>query len=191
MQKWLITGLIVVFLALAVQDGFLSMIDDDTAPLLTRSDLVRSGAVKQLASLSNPTLPIVIRVIDGDTIIVLVNGAQEKIRLIGVDTPETVDPRGSVQCFGEEASEFTRSILVNQVVRLESDASQDDRDKYGRLLRYVFLGDTLINKELISLGYGHEYTYRRVYKYQKEFKDAEMSARNSQEGLWSESACKD
>lgn len=135
-------------------------------------------------------LVTVVRVVDGDTIIVDINGKNEKIRLIGVDTPETVDPRKPVQCFGKEASTFTKNLLEGKQVRLEGDSSQGDRDKYGRLLRYVFLpDDTFVNKEIITQGYGHEYTYRIPYHYQKDFKTAERSARSSQKGLWPPTAC--
>ena len=135
-------------------------------------------------------LVTVTRVVDGDTIVIEINGTSEKIRLIGVDTPETVDPRKPVQCFGKEASAFTKSLLEGNQVRLESDSSQGDRDKYGRLLRYVFLSDdTFVNKEIIAQGYGHEYTYRTPYYYQKDFKTAERSARETKRGLWSPTAC--
>lgn len=136
-------------------------------------------------------LVTVTRIVDGDTIVVDINGTQEKIRLIGVDTPETVDSRKPVQCFGKEASVFTKKLLEGNQVRLESDLSQGDRDKYGRLLRYVFLPDgTFLNKEIITQGYGHEYTYRTPYHYQSDFKTAEHSARESQKGLWAPTACK-
>lgn len=133
---------------------------------------------------------LVTRIVDGDTIIVEVNGAQEKVRLIGVDTPEVVDPRKPVQCFGKEASAFTKILLAGKRVRLEPDQTQSDRDKYGRLLRYVFLSDnTLVNKIIIAEGYGHEYTYRLPYRYQTDFKNAERIARESQKGLWATGVC--
>ena len=132
----------------------------------------------------------VVRVVDGDTIVVEIDGVQEKIRLIGVDTPEVVDPRKPVQCFGKEASLFTKNNLDGTIVRLDQDLSQGDRDKYGRLLRYVFLVDgSLFNKMLIAEGYAHEYTYRIPYRYQKDFKLAEKTARETQKGLWSPSVC--
>lgn len=132
----------------------------------------------------------VVRVVDGDTIVADINGKQEKIRLIGVDTPETVDPRKPVQCFGKEASLFTKNLIENKKVRLERDSSQGDRDKYGRLLRYVFLSDgTFVNKEIITQGYGHEYTYRAPYHHQADFKTAERTARELQKGLWSPAVC--
>jgi micrococcal nuclease len=129
------------------------------------------------------------RVIDGDTIVVNINGKNETIRLIGVNTPETVDPRKPVQCFGKEASNFVKNMLTGQSVRLQSDPTQSDRDKYGRLLRYVYLGDVLVDEELISSGYGFEYTYDVPYMYQKEFKASEAYARGGQLGLWSPDSC--
>ncbi len=127
----------------------------------------------------------VVRVIDGDTIQVFVKDAKETVRLIGVDTPETVDPRKPVQCFGKQASDFTKSLLTGKTVYLESDATQGDTDKYQRLLRYVFLEDgTNVNRLLIKEGYAHEYTYKVPYTYQTAFKDAEKSARENNKGLW-------
>lgn len=134
-------------------------------------------------------LSVVTRVVDGDTIVVTTPGKTEKVRLIGVDTPETVDSRRPVQCFGKEASDFTKSLLTSKSVRLEADPTQSDRDKYGRLLRYVFLNDVLVNKKIIAEGYGHEYTYHIPYQYQTAFKNAERTARESRKGLWADNAC--
>jgi len=132
---------------------------------------------------------VVTRVVDGDTIVVTTPGTTEKVRLIGVDTPETVDPRRPVQCFGKEASDFTKTLLNNKSVHLEADPSQDNRDKYGRLLRYVFLGNINVGEKIIAEGYGHEYTYRLPYKYQTAFKNAERLARESKKGLWADGVC--
>jgi micrococcal nuclease len=132
-------------------------------------------------------LVLVTRVIDGDTIEVEGLG---KVRLIGVDTPETVDPRKPVQCFGKEAAQKTTQMLLGKKVHLESDPTQGERDKYNRALRYVFLEDgTNFNQWLIENGYAHEYTYNLPYKYQLEFKNAEKSARENNRGLWSPTAC--
>ena len=128
------------------------------------------------------------RVIDGDTIEVNLNGKLEKVRLIGIDSPEIVDPRKPIQCFAKEASDKAKSLLTNQIIRLESDVSQGERDKYGRLLRYVFLNDNNFNKLMISEGFAHEYTYNIPYKYQKEFKNAESQARENKKGLWSDNS---
>lgn len=139
---------------------------------------------------TGPTLHTVVRVVDGDTIVVDVHGVPTKVRLIGLDTPEAVDPRKSVQCFGEEASQEAHRMLDGQSVRLESDPSQDTYDKYGRTLAYVFLQDgTLFNKYMITEGFGHEYTYRIPYTYQSEFKTAQREARAAGKGLWAPGAC--
>ncbi len=133
----------------------------------------------------------VAKVVDGDTINVLVDGKSRPIRLIGIDTPETVDPRKSVQCFGKEASNKTKELLTGKSVVLEEDPTQGDTDKYNRLLRFVFLEDgTHINKLLISEGYAHEYTYQgNPYKYQSEFIQAQTQARENKKGLWADNAC--
>lgn len=132
----------------------------------------------------------VVKVVDGDTFDINIEGQTERVRLIGIDTPETVDPRKSVQCFGKEASNKAKEILTNQFVVLEADLSQGDRDKYNRLLRYAFLPDgTNFGLYMISEGYAHEYTYKFPYKYQSEFKAAEISARENNKGLWSPNTC--
>lgn len=136
------------------------------------------------------TLAAIIRIIDGDTLVVLLGGKEEKVRLIGVNTPETVDPRKPVECFGKEAKEYLSKLLSGKKVRLEADSSQQERDRYRRLLRYVFLEDgTFINEKLISDGYAYEYTYDLPYFYQSAFKQAEADARSSGSGLWSATAC--
>lgn len=129
-------------------------------------------------------------VVDGDTIKVNINGKVETLRLIGIDTPETVDPRKPVQCFGIEASNKTKSILIGKKVILEPDSTQGERDKYGRLLRYVFLEDgTNFNLLMIKDGYAYEYTYSLPYKYQSEFKTAQKSAETNKKGLWAPGVC--
>lgn len=138
----------------------------------------------------NHDLYKVIKVVDGDTISVSMNGKTETLRLIGINTPETVDPRKPVECFGKEASNKAKSLLEGQNVRLEADSSQGERDKYDRLLRYVFLLDgTLFNKTMIQQGYAYEYTYNTPYKYQAEFKQTELEARTAKRGLWADNAC--
>lgn len=133
---------------------------------------------------------LVEKVVDGDTIKVRIDDELKTIRLIGLDTPEVVDPRKIVECFGQEASNRAKDILNGKQIRLESDASQGDQDKYNRLLRYVFLEDgTLFNKMMIAEGYGHEYTYNIPYSYQLEFQEAERQARENKLGLWSDNAC--
>lgn len=125
----------------------------------------------------------VTEVSDGDTIKVKMGDKIETIRFIGMDTPETKDPRKAVQCFGQQASDYTKNLLLGKQVRLESDPNDSDRDKYKRLLRYVYLGDTLVNQELIKQGYAFTYV---VFPFTKmeEFKASEQEARSNSRGLW-------
>lgn len=132
----------------------------------------------------------VTKVVDGDTISVNMDGEIETLRLIGINTPETVDPRKPVECFGKEASDKAKQLLTGKKVYLEADATQGERDKYQRLLRYVWLEDgTFFNKLMISDGYAFEYTYNTPYKYQTEFKQAEQEARTTKKGLWADNVC--
>lgn len=132
----------------------------------------------------------VVRVVDGDTIVVSKNGLETKVRMIGINTPESVDPRKTVQCFGLEASHKTKELLEGQTVRLTLDPTQSATDKYGRTLAYVYRSDgLLINQELIQQGYAYEYTYKLPYQFQKEFKTLEKTARENGYGLWAASTC--
>ena len=96
---------------------------------------------------------MVLRVVDGDTLQVRIGGRAEKVRLIGVNTPESVDPRRPVQYFGKEATDFTRRLAGGKGVTLRGEHGAPGRDKYNRLLRYVYLPDgTLLNAEIIRQG---------------------------------------
>lgn len=138
---------------------------------------------------SQRTQTRVVKVIDGDTVNVELEGKAETIRLIGIDAPEKNDPRKPVQCFAIEATNKAKELLSGKTVSLESDATQGDRDKYQRILRYIFLDGTNINKLMLSEGYAHEYTYNLPYKYQSEFKQAEKEAQEAKRGLWADDAC--
>jgi micrococcal nuclease len=120
----------------------------------------------------------------------MVEDKEETVRLIGVNTPESVDPRTTVECFGHEASNKMKELIKDKSIYLVKDASQQERDKYGRLLGYVFLEDgTFINEKMIADGYAFEYTYNIPYKYQKDFKSLENIARAGETGLWNKSVC--
>jgi micrococcal nuclease len=126
---------------------------------------------------------LVTRVVDGDTIVVAAVGT---VRLIGVDTPETVDPRTPVEFFGKEASEFTRRMAEGKTVRLEFDTQRTD--KYQRTLAYAYLPDgRFLNAEIVKQGYGHAYvTY--PFKYLDQFRGYEREAREAGRGLWGAAA---
>lgn len=127
---------------------------------------------------------------DGDTIKVMVGGTWETIRIIGLDTPETKDPRKPVQCFGKEASSHLQGLVQSKPVHLQADPSQADRDRYGRLLRRVVLPDgTDVALAMIRGGYGHEYTYDIPYRGQAAYQAAETEARNARRGLWASASC--
>lgn len=125
----------------------------------------------------------VVRVVDGDTIKVNFNGKEESLRLIGIDTPESVHPDGSRNTeAGKIASEYTRSMLENKEIILEFDVQE--RDKYGRLLAYVWLGNTMFNKTLLEEGYAQVSTYAPNVKYVNDFVALEKTARKNNKGLW-------
>ncbi len=142
------------------------------------------GDVGNAAQRYQPGLYRVSRFVDGDTIAVDMNGHVEKVRFIGVDTPETHKPNTPVQCYGPEAAAFTRRTIGNQLVRLESDPLSTDRDRYDRLLRYVYLPDgTDLDEQIIRQGYGFYYPYFPFSK-SAAFNAAEQAAIVAHKGLW-------
>lgn len=147
---------------------------------------------KAIPSVANKGVSaIVIKVIDGDTVSVSIEGKKETIRIIGINTPETVDPRRPVECFGTMASVKAKELLTNQVVQLEIDPTQGTRDKYGRLLAYVWLdnGTKDYGAYMLGNGFAYEYTYDTSYKYQMEYKRLQKEAEVHKRGLWGDIAC--
>jgi micrococcal nuclease len=127
----------------------------------------------------------VLRVVDGDTILVAIGGRQERVRYIGVDTPETVKPHTPVQCFGKRASTANRRLVDGREVRLIADA--EARDRYGRLLAYVYrAGDGLfVNEALLRGGYATTLTIAPNVRFADRFAALARQARNAGRGLWS------
>lgn len=164
-------------------------------PTTAKSTSTETATVVQKTALAQSAAPIstgykVSSVVDGDTVKVTIDGKIETIRIIGLNTPETVDPRKPVECFGKEASSKAKELLSGKTVTLEVDSPQGDRDKYGRLLRYVILPDGRdFGKTMIAEGYAYEYTYNTPYKYQKIYKEAQLTAQSQQLGLWSPNTC--
>ncbi len=135
----------------------------------------------------------VVRAVDGDTVEARLDGAADavKVRLLGVNTPESVDPRRPVECFGKEASRWTKERLEGKRVRLEPDPEADEHDKYGRILRRVVLPDgSLFNLLLVQEGYAQAYTsFPMNAGFKRDLKMAEQAARTAGKGLWSPTTC--
>lgn len=125
-------------------------------------------------------------VIDGDTFQADIKGKVITVRVLGINTPETVDPRKPVECYGEEASNEAKELLTGRWVRLEANPDREPLDKYHRYLLYVYRDDGLFyNKFMIQNGFAHEYTFNHEsYMYQDEFRKAEAAAKTSGAGLW-------
>lgn len=124
----------------------------------------------------------VLRVIDGDTIEVSIGDKTYKVRYIGIDTPETKHPEKPVEWMGQEAAAKNKELLGGKIVRLEKDVSETD--KYGRLLRYVWVGDVMVNAELVRLGFAKVSTYPPDVRYQNLFLEMQQQAREAERGLW-------
>lgn len=138
---------------------------------------------------SNMWYPLV-RVSDGDTIVINIDGANVPVRLIGIDSPELDSSYTKEQCFGKESSAEAKKILGVGQVRLETDSSQDMYDQYDRLLTYVYVPANvqpegiMLNAYMVSEGFAREYTYKKPYAHQASFKAHEEQAREQKKGLW-------
>ena len=141
-----------------------------------------AGPTATPSATAGRTLANVVRVIDGDTIAVVMDGVEYRVRYIGINTPETVDPRKPVECYGREASQRNRELVEGQTVELEKDVSETD--SFGRLLRYVWLNGDMVNAILVREGYALASTYPPDVKYQELFLEFEREAREAGRGLW-------
>jgi len=124
----------------------------------------------------------VVRIVDGDTIQVRIGDRLEKVRYIGMNAPEVHHPRKGEEPGGREASEVNRQLVGGQQVRLELDVQE--RDRYGRLLAYVWVGDTMVNAELVRRGYAQVMTIPPNVRYQQMFLKLQREAREAGRGLW-------
>lgn len=126
----------------------------------------------------------VVRVVDGDTVVLSIDNKPITVRLIGVDTPETVNPKKPVQFFGKEASAYLRKLLTGKKVFIEREPGPSDKDKYGRDLAYLYTDDgLLVNKEIIKQGYGFAYV-KYPFSKMEDFRKAQTEAREAEAGLW-------
>lgn len=140
--------------------------------------------IEQRLKNSDPSLYSVETFIDGDTFSVLIDNKEEKVRMLGIDTPEKNHPDLPVQCFAKAASKHLEELIGNSKVRLEADPSSDTRDIYNRLLRFVYLPDgTFVNGRMIADGYAFAYTSFANSKTPQLIK-LEKQARDKKLGLW-------
>jgi micrococcal nuclease len=144
-----------------------------------------AGAAVSPVSTVVQTNAVITRVVDGDTVVVDIGGQTETLRLIGIDTPETVKPNSPVECWGPEASAFTKHLLpTGTPLRLVRDV--EARDDYGRLLVYVYMAadDTFVNLQLVLQGYATLLTFPPNTAHQADFVAAAQTAQQADLGLW-------
>lgn len=162
---------------LAITASILVAASCDAASLSSPTTVSRDGVV------ANATVDFVI---DGDTIDAIIDGREERIRLIGIDTPETKRPNTPIECFGPEATAFTESLLpVGTAIRIERDTV--NRDDFGRLLGYVYRADDgiFVNYEVIRQGFATPLSIAPNTTYADLFVDAARAAESDDVGLWS------
>jgi micrococcal nuclease len=128
------------------------------------------------------TTAIVTRVVDGDTVVVQVRGEESRVRYIGIDTPDVVNLARPAECFGDEASDRNRELVEGKTVGLEMDVSETDR--YGRLLRYVWLDGRMINAVLVEEGYATAERFPPDVKRAELLAGLEAAAQSAGLGLW-------
>lgn len=179
-----LTALFFILIGVTAPKPPVNVVSDSSAPTGSPSQSAASPSPSTIPTPAhNGVLVKVVNVVDGDTIKVETG---ETVRYIGIDTPETVHPDKPVMCYGGEASVKNTELVEGKIVEMEKDISEKDR--YGRLLRYIWLGDALINELLVREGYAASSSFPPDIKYQDRFVEAQRLARQEQKGLWS-SAC--
>ena len=173
----IVTSVIVVIVVLVLDNLQVINIED----YLTENDSYKE--MQNIEPNIDSTFYEVTRVVDGDTFVINYKGKEEKVRLIGVDTPESVHPDEEKNTeFGEQVSNYTKEMLLGKSVQLEFDV--DERDQYGRLLAYVYLNGQMYNKMLLEKGYAKIATFPPNVKYVEDFKTLQKEARENKVGLW-------
>lgn len=149
----------------------------DSAPIQIANETTATSTVR------------VTRIVDGDTFEVTIGDQVEKVRMLGIDTPESVDPRKPVQCFAKEATKKLKELIDGQEIVLTPDFTNDDRDKYNRLLRYVAREDgLLVNEEMIKEGYAYAYI-KFPFERRATYLKLQTEARSMGRGLWATTTC--
>ena len=148
--------------------------------LLVVGVAVAAGASGMLDSCSTAGTYRVVRVVDGDTVML---GTGETVRYLGIDTPETHHPTRGLECYGPEATERNRELVGGKVVHLERD--QTNRDRFGRLLRYVYIDGLLVNSVLVEEGYAYSSYYPPDTRHYSSLVALELRAKEDGRGLWS------
>lgn len=151
---------------------------------------VATAAAKKAAASHNPEnyWYLVTDVVDGDTLKVRISGKIEKIRIIGINSPESTIQH---ECYGDEASNYAKKLMTNRWIKFKADPTQANIDKYGRLLRYIYYGGNLTDfgKQMIAEGYAYEYTYDNPYQHRDDYLAAQASAKKAGKGLWAANTC--
>lgn len=175
-----------IFLYLLVQEQNKEQIENLST---SSSDTVVTTIQTEIYESGN-TYPLM-RIVDGDTIVVGFDNRTQYVRLIGIDTPELNDP-GGPQCYAEEATTHLQEIAKTGIVTLHFDETQGMHDNYGRLLAYVELPDgTDLGKKMIEDGYAQEYTYKTNFQRKSDYSTTQTEAMLEERGLWSPEVCKE
>jgi micrococcal nuclease len=164
-------------------------VEPSTPPIATQVPTSPSRSVVPSVTPSpspTPSAPtgIVTEVVDGDTIRVELPTGAETVRIIGIDTPEVVHPSQPEACFGAEATAYAKKALDGETVTLETDPTQDERDRYDRLLAHVYVGDELYAASAIAGGYGIHYIYEAPSSHADELDAAAAAAKADGRGIW-------
>ena len=166
----------VILLLLAITNWFIQ--SKKPQPKITKPEAAMTASSSAI---------LVKHIVDGDTIEIATG---EKLRYIGIDTPETKDPKKSKQCFGDEASAKNRELVGGKEIGMMKDVSETDR--YGRLLRYVYVTDNtasppatiFVNEYLVKEGYAYAATFPPDVKYNEHFRKLQDEAMKQKKGLW-------
>lgn len=193
--------LLVLFFNISISDKDLRQIVQVSEKILQELEILPADPEFKSPSPSQTTTVLgaddgvlsvpVVSVTDGDTIKVEINGIVETVRIVNMNTPETVDPRKPVECMGVEASKKMNELVMDKNVILEIDTTQQKKDRYGRLLRFVFLEDgTDVGLEMIRLGFAESTPYgSSPHEYLDAYEAAQQTAKQQELGLWNKDNC--